>query len=110
MTKTYSRLITLFTTYSRLRLIQDLLIKKDQITKLSLNALTTYKAVTNNLSAYSPCATNYVNNVGQREYGLCSTIVLYSKDHAGVGVACNRKKYPPKPASILPFDDMVLVR
>jgi len=42
-------------------------------------------------------------------YVSYSTIVLYSRDHAGVGVACNR--IYPKPASILPFDDMaILVR
>ena len=39
-----------------------------------------------------------------------STIVLYSRDHASVGMTCDRISLL-KPASILPFDDMaVLVR
>ena len=37
-----------------------------------------------------------------------STIVLYSRDHAGVGVAFDRIS-PSKPASILPFDDMAVM-
>jgi len=39
-----------------------------------------------------------------------SAMVLYSRDHTGVGMAYRRISLP-KPASILPFDDMaVLVR
>jgi len=38
---------------------------------------------------------------------LYSTIVLYSRDHTGVGMAYDTIS-PQIPASILPFDDMAV--